>query len=316
MKSTPVVEGGLLVAISVVLGLAATYLPVIGMAVEFFCAVPFVILTLRQGAGRGLTALIVSFMLLSMFMGPLLAARLAFTINICGVILGWCITQKFGTVKCFFATFLSSIAAQVTAIAFVLLVMGINFTETEISMLKESFEESFKFYENIGVDQAQLNEMKSQVAPVLELMSFLMPTSVVLVALVNTVACYLTSKWIFQKLHFEFVEPLPPFKEWRFPNFFFYIAAFAILGMYWGATRQWGLIHIISVNATFLSMGVGLIQGLAVFSFAADRYKISKLLRRLIFALIILNMMFAQIAAFIGLFDMIFDYRKKLFSGK
>lgn len=312
MKSTPVVEGGLLVAISVVLGLGATYLPIIGMAVEFFCAVPFVILTVRQGSSRGLTALIVSFMLLSMFMGPLLAARLAFTINICGVILGWCITQKFDTVKCFLATFISSIAAQVTAIAFVLLVMGINFTETEISMLKESFEESFAFYESVGVDQTQLNEIKNQVAPILELVSFLMPTIIVLVALTNTVACYLTAKWIFQKLRFEFVEPLPPFKEWRFPSVFLYIAAFAILGMYWGATRQWGMVHTISVNATFLAMGVGLIQGLAVFSFAADRYNVSKFLRRLIFLLIVLNMMFTQIAAFVGLFDMIFDYRKKL----
>lgn len=316
MKSTPVVEGGLLVAISVVLGLSATYLPVIGIAVEFFCAVPFVILTVKQGANKALTALIVSFFLLSMFMGPLLAARLAFTINICGVILGWCITQKFNAAKCFLATFVSSIAAQVTAIAFVLLVMGINFTETEIAMLKESFEQSFEFYENIGVDQAQLNEMKGQVAPILELMSFLMPTIVVLVSLVNTVACYLTAKWIFQKLRFEFVEPLPPFKEWRFPSVFLYIAAFSILGLYWGATRQWDLLHIISVNASFLAMGVGLIQGLAVFSFAADRYNVSKFLRRLIFLLIVLNMMFTQIAAFVGLFDMIFDYRKKLFSGK
>ena len=309
----PVVEGGLLVAISVVLGLAATYLPIVGLAVEFFCAVPFVILTVKQGANKALTALIVSFFLLAMFMGPLLAARLAFTINICGVILGWCITQNFDAVKSFLATFVSSIAAQVTAIAFVLLVMGINFTETEISMLKESFEQSFEFYESVGVDQAQLNEMKSQVAPMLELMSFLMPTIVVLVSLVNTVACYLTAKWIFQKLRFKFVEPLPPFKEWRFPKVFLYIAAFAILGMYWGATRQWGLVQIISVNATFLAMGVGLIQGLAVFSFAADRYNVSKFLRRLIFLLIILNMMFTQIAAFVGLFDMIFDYRKKLF---
>ena len=56
------------------------------------------------------------------------------------------------------------------------------------------------------------------------------------------------------------------------------------------------------------------IQGLSVFSFAADRYNVSKFLRRLIFAMIILNMMFMQIAAFVGLFDMIFDYRKKLFS--
>ena len=161
---TPVVEGGLLVAVSVVLGLAATYLPIVGMAVEFFCAVPFVILTVRQGEGKGLTALIVSFFLLAMFMGPLLAARLAFTINICGVILGWCITKKFDTVKSFLATFISAAIAQMLLIIFLATVMDINFAELELSTLKESFDEVFKIYEDAGIEPAVLSEMREQIS--------------------------------------------------------------------------------------------------------------------------------------------------------
>ena len=301
-------------AVSVVLGLGATYLPIIGIAIEFFCAVPFVVLTVRQGAGRGLTALIVSFCLLAMFMGPLLAARLAFTINICGVILGWCVKKKFSTVKCFVATLISSIVAQTVAIGFVMVVMGINFTDTQISLLQESFDQSFQFYETIGVSPNEIAEAKKQVRPILQLMSYLMPTIIFLMALINTVACYLTAKWIFQKLKFQFVEPLPPFVEWKFPIFFLYLAAFAILGSYWGETRGWQIIYTASINATFLSMSIGFIQGCAVFSFAADKYKISKFIRRVVFIFLVLNLMFAQIVSFVGLFDMIFDYRKKLFS--
>ena len=311
---TPLVEGGLLVAISVVLGLGATYLPIVGIAVEFFCAVPFVILTVRQGAAKGLTALIVSFMLMAMFMGPLLAARLAFTINICGIILGWCIQKNFSTVKCFLATFISSAVAQTVAIGFMMAVMGINFTDTQLSMVKESFEESFQLYESLGVNQAELNEARKQIEPVMQLMSFLMPTIIILISLINTVACYLTSKWIFQKLRFQFVEPMPKFSEWRFPIFFLYLAAFAILGSYWGSTREWNLIYIVSINSTFLSLAVGFLQGLSVLSFAADKYNVSKFVRRVIFLMIIFSGLFMQIVSFIGLFDMIFDYRKKLFS--
>ena len=311
---TPVVEGGLLVAISVVLGLGATYLPVVGMAVEFFSAVPFVVLTVRQGVGRGLSALIVSFCLLAMFMGPLLAARLAFTINICGVILGWCVQKNFSTVKCFVATLISSAVAQTLAIGFMMAIMGINFTDTQLSMLKESFEQSFQFYESIGVSSAEIDNAKKQVEPVLQLMSLVMPTVIFLMSLVNTVACYLTSKWIFQKLKFKFVEPLPPFAQWKFPVFFLYLAAFAMLGSYWGVTREWNLIYIISLNATFLSLGVGFLQGLSVLSFAADKYNISKFARRIVFIMIIFSGLFLQIISFVGLFDMIFDYRKKLLS--
>ncbi len=146
------------------------------------------------------------------------------------------------------------------------------------------------------------------------MMSFLMPMIVILTSLVNTIACYLTSKWIFQKLRFDFVEPLPKFSEWRFPIFFLYLAAFAILGTYWGGSRGWNWIYIISINSTFFAMGVGLLQGFSVLSFAADRYNASKFLRRIIFLMIIISGLFLQIVSFIGLFDMIFDYRRKLFS--
>lgn len=311
---TPVVEGGLLVAISVVLGLGATYLPIIGMAVEFFCAVPFVVLTVRQGEAKGLTALIVSFMLMAMFMGPLLAARLAFTVNICGIILGWCVRKNFSTIKCFGATLISAVVSQTVAVIFLMAIMGINFADTQLSMLKESFEESFQLYESMGVAPSEIENAKKQIEPVIQLMSLIMPTIIFLMALINTVACYLTSKWIFQKLRFKFVEPLPPFVQWRFPIFFLYLAAFAILGTYWGGTRDWNLLYIISLNATFLAMGVGLLQGFSVLSFAADKYNFSKLARRLAFLVIIISPLFLQITAFIGLFDMIFDYRKKLLS--
>lgn len=311
---TPTVEGGLLVAISVILGLCANYLPVFGAIVEFFCAVPFVILTVRHGIGKSLLALTVSFFLLSMFMGPILAARIAITLNICGVILGFCIEKNFSTVKSFLATFVTAIFAQSFAIYILMAAMGINFTETELTMLKESFEESFAVYEKMGVDAAQLAEMRSQVEPIITMVSYLMPTVVILMALLNSIACYLTSKWIFAKLRFKFIEPLPKFSAWKFPIFFLYVAAFAALGLYWSTTREINLLYIISINSLIFALAVGFLQGLAVLTCAADKYNLSKFWRRIIFVVIILNGLFLQIVSFIGLLDMIFDYRKKLLS--
>ena len=311
---TPTVEGGLLIAISVILGLCANYLPILGAVVEFFCAVPFVILTVRHGIGKSLLALTVSFFLLSMFMGPILSARIAITLNICGVMLGYCIEKNFSTVKSFIATFMTAIFAQSLAIYILMAAMGINFTETELSMLRESFQESFALYESMGVDEAQLAEMKNQVEPIINLISYLMPTIIILMALLNTVACYLTSKWIFIKLRFKFIEPLPKFSAWRFPIFFLYLAAFAAIGLYWSTTRNLNLLYIVSVNSMIFATAIGFLQGLAVLTCAADKYNVSKFVRRLLFVVIILNGLFLQIVSFIGLLDMIFDYRKKLLS--
>lgn len=310
-NTRPVVEGGLLTAITVILGLGAVYVPVFGVFIEFFSAVPIVVLTVRQGFGKGFISLTASFILLTMFLGPLLSMRIVLSFGVCGLVLGFCIRRGFGAVKSFSASLMAAFFAQVIAVGILTFAMGIDVLDVEMTSVQETFEESFKMYETLGVDQKTIDEARAQVAPTLEVMKVLMPMMLMLMALLNAAACYLTAQWIFKKLRMKFVAPMPPFKEWRFPTAILYLASFAILGVYWGGTRGWTLIYTISINATFFTMSVGLLQGLAVLSCAADKYKISKFVRRLVFVIIILNMLTLELVAFTGLFDMIFDYRKR-----
>ena len=89
---TPTVEGGLLAAITLLVGLVSVYVPILGMFAEFFCAVPLAVLAARQGAGKALSALFVTFILLSILISPVLATRLALSFGLCGVMLGWCVS--------------------------------------------------------------------------------------------------------------------------------------------------------------------------------------------------------------------------------
>lgn len=313
-STTPLVEGGLLTAIAVILGLASVYLPVLALFVEFFSAVPIVVLTVRQGAAKGAVALVASFLLLTIFVGPLLSMRIALSFGVCGLVLGMCIERGFGAVKCFVAALITAFVAQIVAVSILMFALDVNMMDTELSAVQEAFDESFQMYETMGVDPQAIAELRAQVAPTLKLLSHLMPSLLILMALLNTAACYLTSQWIFSKLRMKFVAPMPPLAQWKFPPVFLYIASFAILGVYWGATREWELLYTAAVNVTFFAMGVGFLQGLAVLSSLADKYEVSKLVRRIVFVIVILNMLTIEIVAFTGLFDMIFDYRKK-FSG-
>ena len=311
-KITPTVEGGLLTAVAVILGLASTFLPVIGVFVEFFCAVPIAVLTVRQGAGKGFLALAASFLILAMFIGPLLSMRIALSFGICGLVLGYCIERNFSTVKTFVATFLTSYVAQIFAILILTFVMGVNVMQTELSSVQEMFDELFKVYEEAGVSPQDLAQIKEQVEPTLKLMSYLLPFLLGLIGLLNAALCYLTSRWIFQKLRMKFLEPVPLFAQWKFPKIFLYIALLATLGLYWGSTRSWDLLYTVSINVQFFAMCIAFVQGLAVLSAVADKYNLSKFLRRIFFILSILNMLMIEIIAFVGLFDMVFDYRKML----
>lgn len=311
---TPTIEGGLLVAITVIMGLVAVYVPLIGMIVEFFCAVPLAILTARQGAGKGLTALVVTFLLLAMLISPLLAARMVLSFGICGVVLGWGVHKNFGAVKIFLSMLIVASAAQILSLWLLLMIMDVNFIETQIEMLRESFNESFAMYESMGVEKAQINAAKAQVEPALQTLMFLMPTLLMLGALINSVAVWFTAKWIFPKLQMK-LPPFPPFNAWKFPALFFYTGTIGGLSLYWGYTRGWVEIYETALNLTVVSMIIGLIQGLSLLSFIFDRYKISKFARRIFYVLLLLNMFFVQLVAITGLMDMMFDYRRRFFKG-
>ena len=312
---TPTVEGGLLVAITVIMGLVAVYVPLFGMLIEFFCAVPLAILTVRQGADKGLIALVVTFILLTILISPLPAVRLALSFGICGVALGWSVRKNFGAVRIFITTLIVASAAQILSLGILMAMLDVNFIETQIEMVRESFNESFAMYESMGVEQTRIADAKKQVEPALQTLALLMPTLVLLTSLTNTLAVWFTSKWIFPKLQMK-LPLFPSFAEWKFPAVFLYLAAFGALGIYWGVTRGWTMIEEISLNILIISTAVGAIQGLSLLSFIFDRYKVSKFLRRVIYVLILVNMLFLQLVAITGLIDMLLDYRKRFFDGK
>ncbi len=312
---TPTVEGGLLVAITVILGLVAVYVPLLGMFVEFFCALPPAILTTRQGVGKGITALVVASVLLAVLISPLLSLRLMLSFGAGGVVLGWCLRENFGAVRIFFAVLVTSSAAQVTTLLLLIFALDVNLIETQIEMIRESFAESFALYESMGVEAERIAEAKEQVEPALQTLASLIPSLMMVTALINSAAIWLTAHWIFPKLQMR-MPTLPPFAEWRFPSLFLYTAIIGGLGMYWGVTRGWTGIQELSLNLTLISILIGLVQGLALLSAVFDRYKVSKLLRRLLYVLLILNMFLLQLVAITGLIDMVFDYRKRFFKGR
>ena len=310
-KTGSTVEGGLLIAVSLLLGLATVYLPVLGAVLEFFWSVPFAVLVIRHGLSKAITALIASTLLLFLFVGPVLALRLSLAFGPIGLAIGYCLQRKFNAVQIFIVTLGAAFAAQVLSMAFLFFVMDIDFVDTQLTMMREAFEDSFVLYSEMGVDQATIDQARASVEPTISTMTLLMPTIIALMALVNALVSYWASKKILRKLDVTMPD-FPPFAEWRFPIVFLYMMGFALVGMYWGVTRDIGLLYDMSINANVLAMLVGLIQGFSLISFAADRYKLSKPVRRLIYVALFFNGLLLQAVAFTGLFDMYFDYRKRL----
>lgn len=307
---TPVVEGGLLAAGSVILGLMAVYMPILGMAALLLWSVPIAVLTVRQGIGKGIMASIVAGVLMALLIEPVLAFRLVLASAPVGLALGSFIGRGWSGARVFLGSFCISFLAQVLVVGLLFLVMNINVMEVQLSLLKESFEQSFAMYESLGVPQEQIDEARGNVSPALDLVSMLMPLILIIMAALDTAVCYFMTGRILRRIGMKAPE-LPRFSQWKLPSFFLYLLGFALVGMYWGGTRDIPILYEISLNANLVAMFAGAVQGISLFWYAAERFQLSGFLRWLLLLIIMLNIVFLQIVAFTGLFDMVFDYRKR-----
>ena len=142
------------------------------------------------------------------------------------------------------------------------------------------------------------------------MVNMLLPLILVLMGLMDTVLNYVIATRVMKRLGIS-VKQMPPFSQWRLPQGFIYLMGFALVGLYWGGTREIQFLYEVSLNANMLALMAGLVQGISLLVCLGNHYHVSRLLKGLVILLVLTNGYLLQIVAFTGLFDMAFDYRRR-----
>ncbi len=309
-RITPLAESGLLTAVTVIMALMAVYLPVMGIVAALFWAVPLILLVVRHGFRLGILAVLAAAIIMALLIEPVLSLRMTISFAPTGLALGYGFRRGWSGARVFAVALAASIAAKISALALVFALTSVNPLAMQVDGMKESFDATFQIYETLGVEQATIDEAKGQVSEGITMVQMLMPLIVAITGLLDTVVNYIVAGRVMKRLGVA-VPQFPPFREWRLPQAFLYLMGFALVGMYWGGSREIHLLYEISLNANILALLAGLVQGLSLVAYVGHRCNISLFMRILVFLLILVNGMLLQIIAFTGLFDMVFDYRRR-----
>ena len=153
----------------------------------------------------------------------------------------------------------------------------------------------------------------------------IVPLVVIIMGLIDTLISYFAALLILRRLStvpetgnfLRFAKKddkglLPPFTEWRLPVGVLYLFVLSIIGIYWGTTRDITLLHQVSLNVYLGTILAGLVEGMALLAYAARRFSVPKIWRIALLIVIFCSGLLTMVLAFIGLFDMYFDYRRRL----
>lgn len=309
-KVNSLTESGILSAVTVVMALIAVYVPLLGIVAVLLWPVPMIVLIVRHGLKWGILSIITAGILTAVLIEPVTAIRLVIAFAPCGIALGMGYRMRYASTTVFTGALVVSIVSKVAALALAFYLTGIHPFEGQFEMMDASFSKSVEMYKSLNFTPEQIKEAGDNFRANMDMVRQLLPLIVILMGMLDTAVNFIVGGKVLKRLGNDVVT-FPPFKEWRISPFFAYLYGFSLIGMYWGMTRNISLLHSISFNANMLATMAGVLQGLVLYECVVTKYRISRIVSTIMLFFICFNAVFMQLLAFIGIFDMAFDYRRR-----
>ena len=309
-KINSMTESGILAAITVVMALIAVYVPMLGIVAVLLWPLPMIVLIVRHGLRWGIMSVLVAAILTAVLVEPLISLRLALAFAPGGIALGIGYRRGWPGVRIFTVGVIVSLAAKMAALGLVFLITNIPPFTMQFDALNDSFQKSVEIYQSFNMTEEQIEQAKETFSQNMQLVKLLLPMVVVLMGLMDTALNFVIGGKVLHRLGHD-VPVFPKFTEWRLPKAFLYLFGFSLVGMYWGTTRELALLYQVSLNGNMIATFAGIIQGVALYQNMTERYHWSKILSTVVLVFIVLNGVLLQLLAFTGLFDMVFDYRRR-----
>lgn len=162
-RITPLTESGLLSALTVILALAAVYLPVVGVVASLVWAIPIIVLVVRHGLRWGVMAVLVSGVIMALLIEPTISLRMVLSFGPTGLMLGYAFRHGWSGAQAFGTTLVASVAGKLLTFGLLFLLTSVNPLNMQMDVMQQSFDQTFAVYEQMGLDKAAIDASRAQV---------------------------------------------------------------------------------------------------------------------------------------------------------
>lgn len=304
----PIIEGAMLTAITVIMAILGTALPVFFFLI-YILPVPIAINIFRHGLRWGLISIFASSLITGSFFGIYAAFSVLLATLFISPALGIGF-KRFTPAKNLLITMIASVLSLAVTLALAFFLMHINFWQDMQNILDSATQTSMQMYKSMGMADDEITEHMGQVQSMIKLIILSLPAAIILSAIVGGLINFLLTYRLLYRLGARQLRSLAPFAQWRMPIIFLFLFGFSLIGMYWGSTREITLLYNIAFNVNYFSSMFCRLQGLCLLYYILQHFKLPTFTKVLIIIFVIFTP-FLEILMYAGLFDMIFDYRTR-----
>ncbi|WP_129599847.1 YybS family protein [Anaerophilus nitritogenes] len=307
-KTRAMVEVSLLIALISVLTIIGNYIPVLTF-ITFFLPTPFIILGKRHGMYYITWAIIIWAMITMSFIGPVQAIFLSILMGGTAIIMAYLMKKDASAGQIIAGGALIYLIGLVMSIQLSSIVMGVDVITQINQMLEQSMNMQMSMYETLGMETTQIDEFRKMIELGMQMFMMMIPGIIIISCTTLPLMNYALTCKILKKLGYE-TKALPPLKYVRLPKTFvmgtFLIIGLTMLTRYFNFANYQSLV----INVFLIFYIVYFVQGIGVMSYFFDVLKIRKLMKILIYMLILLSGKGVFILATLGFMDCFMDFRK------
>jgi uncharacterized protein YybS (DUF2232 family) len=308
-KTSAMVQSSILAAIAIVFAMISMYVPIVGMFTNFLWAVPIILSGARNGLRWSIMTLVVSGAVIAMIVNPIHAVSLVAVFGILGLALGECMHRKFAPMKALFFGSIASFVALMVSLGIGIYIMGID----PIGMFYSNFDsgllEAAKFYREQGMDEETIKNMLAQFSEMLRMMKIVMPGAFLVSAPALALVNYQAARIVLKRMGDNY-PGFPSFTHWDLPKWTIipYGISLGLVTYYFKDPTN--ILYKIGANAQVICSFIFILQGVAIIYWFIEKHQKPKWWKSIVIGLMFMVGFIAQVVLFLGLFDLIVDFRK------
>lgn len=317
MPARLLLDAGIMAALSILLLFTVLYIPLLGSAAIFVWSVPLMIVVMRHNWPAGILCSLV--VLAGAFLlggGSVIGLSCGFILVVFGLAYGICFKRGVAPLRTVLIG--TVVAGLITAASFLLLKLWgyfsfdaiINEAEKTVQQVLATYE-SMQLLDNLLPAGMTAEAYKTEI---LSAFRTLLPAFFILTAMLMAACNYLFAVLILRRLRLP-VRPLPPFRNWHLPWWLVWGVIIALGTLFFGNRWNHEALLMVAQNILYVFAPISLLAGISLLAFIYHQFGLGTGGKVLFWLLFILFSTFTvPFAAFLGVFDMVIDYRK-IFAG-
>lgn len=308
ISTREIAEAGLMTAIMVILGLGASYIPLIGTFISFLFPVPLVILSLHHSLRTSVMALIVSTIVIILFTEPLYGIGFSASFGTIGLLFGYMIRRGKDSNSTVLLGALGFLCGVVLVAFLSFMIMGINTFDMYFKMYEESLPTVVDMYKRFGIPSEQLELLSKNWQEIMKFVKQALPSMLLVGGVIISYGNYWVAYNILKRIKIN----IPPISisNLRFPpiTILGFLLSFILTAI--GMSNPSSLSYQLGINLQVIFNVLFLLSGLLVVNSWLSRWGLPKLAKGILFVIIIFQPVFSMIVTWLGVFDTIFKLRK------